>query len=261
MKFKGVKINYVFLKTAEARQNECILFLHGWGGGVVSFWGLSKFFSESNCLLLDFPPFGESDDLITPWTLDDYADAVFCLLNYLKIKKIKIISHSFGGRVAILLASNYNIDIEKLVLIDSAGMKPKFNICTKAKIVKYKILKSLGVKQENKGSKDYKALSPVMKQTFQNILRLHLEKYCPNIRVPTLIIFGEKDRDTPLYMAKRLNKLIKSSRLVVLKDCGHWSYVEKLDESQRIINCFFGVATSSYIDSCRNDKSPQINNP
>ena len=232
--FKNVKINYLVLGD----KGKWLVFLHGWGGSVESFLGVAKTFKNNRCLLIDFPPFGFSEEPQDVWDLKTYTDMVFSLLHNLNIKNPSIFAHSFGGRVAILLSSIYNIKVDKLVLVDSAGMKPRNFFWIKFKVAKYKFLKKLGLKQKNKGSQDYKSLSPIMKKTFSCVVNQYLEKFCSQIKAETLIVFGDNDKTTPLYMARRLNKLIKNSGLVVLKNANHFSYIDNFDEFLIIVHKF-----------------------
>lgn len=206
-----------------------LLFLHGWGGNSQSFLPLYPKFSKHRCLTIDFPPFGNSAEPNVSWSLNDYVKMVFALLKFLKIKKVKIISHSFGGRVAILLASNYNI-VEKLVLVDSAGIKPKKSFAVRFKIFKYKLFKKMGIQQKNSGSLDYKLLSENMKKTFVITVNQFLDNDCKKITCKTLIVFGKQDKETPIYMAKKLHKYIKNSQLLLLENAGHFSYLDKFSE-------------------------------
>ena len=76
-------------------------------------------------------------------------------------------------------------------------------------------------------SKDYLALNDIMKQSFIKIVNEHLDGYLSQIQVPTLIINGSLDKETPLYMAKKLNKNIKNSTLVVVQGAGHFCFIDK----------------------------------
>ena len=217
------KKSKVFYKTV-GNGNNIILFLHGWGGSIKSFEFVSKNLDDNYKLLfIDFPPFGKSEEPKIPYTIYDYENIVIKLLDKENVKKPIIVGHSFGGRVAILLASHGFA--EKIVLVDSAGLKPKRHINYYFKIYKYKLLKKMGIKT-NSGSKDYKSLTPICKKTFVNIVNTNLENYAKNIDVPTLIFWGEKDKETPMYMAKKLNKIIKNSELVIIKNAGHFSYLD-----------------------------------
>lgn len=224
--FKGKKIYYEI--TGET--GEWIVFLHGWGGSVNSFSGVIHKFENQKCLNLDFPPFGKSEEMTDIWELEDYVFMLKYLVDFLEIKKLKIIAHSFGGRVAIMFTSLYNDMVDRLILVGSAGIKPKKNLIVSFKIFKYKLFKKLGFKQKNKGSQDYKKLTDKMKKTFVNLVNRHLEKECKNITCPTLIIVGENDKETPVYMAKKLNSLIKNSGLITFKNAGHFAYLDNFNE-------------------------------
>lgn len=220
IEYKQTKINYVVIKKGE--QN--ILYLHGWGGSIKSFLHIAKRFNAKN-ILIDFPPFGESQEPKTIFTLQDYANIVYLILEKENIGNLSIISHSFGTRVAILLINNFNISVDKLVITGGAGIKSKNYIKKKYRKIKYKIIKIFN-KNAKIGSKDYISLSYIMKKTFSNIVNLNLENYAKNINTKTLLIYGNKDKETPLYMAKKFNKLIKNSKLIVYKNCGHFAYLQ-----------------------------------
>jgi len=234
--YNGVNIFYNIIGS----KGSWLLFLHGWGGNGQSFFPLYPKFSKHRCLSIDFPPFGNSAEPLISWDLNEYVKMVYALLKHLKIKKVKIISHSFGGRVAILLASNYNI-VERLVLVDTAGIKPRKSLIVRLKIFKYKLFKKLGIQQKNSGSIDYKLLSQNMKKTFVITVNQYLEKDCQKITCKTLIIFGKNDKETPVYMAKKLHKLIPDSQLVLLENAGHYSYLDKFNEFVAIVKKFFKI--------------------
>lgn len=204
-----------------------IVFLHGWGAGSETLFPLAKNFRNSRLIFIDFPPFSKSDEPTSPWTIFDYADLIKKILNKHKIKKIKIIAHSFGGRVAILLASQYNI-VESLVLISGAGLKMRKNLAQKFKIWRYKTLKKHGKIMKNAGSIEYQVLSQVMKQTFVNVVNQNLEDYAKKITCKTRLIYGKKDKATPPYMAKKMHKLIAGSELCFVKNAGHFVWLDNM---------------------------------
>lgn len=198
------------------------LLLHGWGGDLNSFRGLENYLvaQKFSVLTLDFPGFGGSDAPSENFTLDSYAVIVEELLNNLHIDKVNIICHSFGGRVALLLTNRNPKLISKLVLVDVAGLKPKFSFVKWIKIHHYKMLKFLSNKKVIKtdlskfGSADYKALPPTLKNVFNNIVNTDLTYTLKSIKSPTLIIWGKSDKSTPPYMAKKLKKRILDSEII-----------------------------------------------
>ena len=227
--YKNININYKVIGNGKTQ----IVFLHGWGGSIASFEYICNYLPDTTCLIIDFPPFGESQEPRQPFTIFDYAELTLEIMRENDFVKPIIVGHSFGGRVAIILAcGNFT---SKLVLTASAGLKPKRSLKYYFKVVKNKICKKIGLKIS--GSKDYNALSPIMKKTFVNIVTTFLEKYAINITVPTLLFWGKKDKETPKYMAKRFNKLIKPSHLVLVKG-GHFAYIEQSNTFVHVLKYF-----------------------
>ncbi len=233
-KFQGIA---VFYKISGSRARPVNIFLHGWGQSGECFAGAISACEGFCNISVDFPPFGKSEEP-KDWTIFTYADMLISLCEALKIKKCNIIGHSFGGRVAILAASKKSELVNNLILVGSAGMKPKRKFRYYIRVFKYKLSKFFGRKSKNSGSKDYNALSDNMKKTFVSIVSTHLERYCRDISAPTLIVFGENDTETPIYMAKRLKKLIKNSSLHILPHAGHFCFQERQMQFNRLLTDF-----------------------
>lgn len=177
------------------------------------------------CIYIDLYGFGESD-IAHAVSLNDYADGVKEVLDYLGIEKPILVGHSFGGRVAMRLISN-GVVAQGLVLVDSAGLKPKKTLKYCLRKLNYKIKKGLKMDISKCGSSDYKVLSDRMKITFKAIVNEYQDNELNNITCPTLILWGKNDNQTPKYMAKRLKKGIKNSVLIYL-DGGHFAYIEDI---------------------------------
>ena len=190
-------------------------------------------------LQIDFSGFGKSPEPDKNYTIYDYANEVIEVLDYYKIDTFSVVGHSFGGRVALIL--NTKRAVQNIVLVDSAGLKYKNNLLTKLKIINYKIVKNLvRIKFLNEsslkkyGSEDYKNLSNNMKQVFCNVVNENLKDFACKVFCPTLIVWGDKDKTTPLYMAKNFKKYIKNSKIAVLKG-GHFAYLENLFEFNNLL--------------------------
>jgi len=217
-----------------------VVFLHGWGGNLDSFSYFAKNLALSGCRALNiaFAGHGESGPPDGAWGIADYCKPLLELLDTLNIKKISIVGHSFGGRAGIWLSANYPDLVEKLVLADSAGLKPKRGLRYKYKVRKYKRAKAKGKDTSKYGSADYQNLPDSIKASFVKIVNEDLTPLLPKITAPTLIVWGTKDKDTPMYMAKKLQKGIKDSRLVKLKGAGHWGYAERPEAFLPILKSF-----------------------
>lgn len=173
--------------------------------------------------------FGENYNMPYPYSLNDYVKQLKDYIEKNNLVKPNIIAHSFGGRVALKTAYLYPNLLGKIVLCDSAGIKPKFNLIKMVKKWLFKLLKPiLSDKLKSKFySSDYNALSPVMKQSFIKIVNEHLDYTLDKIDNRCLIVFGKKDKETPIYMAEKLYKGLKNSQKLIIDGAGHFPFLEK----------------------------------
>ena len=238
----GLNIAYRYKK---GESDKTVLLLHGWGGNLNSFRALEQDLIQANysVVTLDFPGFGGSDLPNEDWTLDDYVKVVEELINVEQLQNVCVVAHSFGGRVAIKLCATKQNMVQKLVLVDSAGIKPKFSLKKCIKIWHYKLVKKLvkaKILKKNLskyGSEDYKAMPKELKSVFNKIVNTNLNQDSKKIVIPTLLIWGKDDKDTPLYMAKKLNKNIKDSAIITLNG-GHFAYLNNTNKFSVIIKSF-----------------------
>lgn len=234
------------------QKEKVILILPGWGNTRKTFtYLINKLQENFTIYIIDYPGFGNSPFPSKDLTIYDYTNIIRDFMYDKKIINPIIIAHSFGGRIATLLAGYYKEEIDKLILIDSAGIKrkKKVKIWIKEKI--YKLLKQikkiLPKKSKEKyhkallqifGSADYKSLPPNMTKTFQNVIKEDLKAFLNYIEPETLILWGEKDCDTPLKDAKLTKKKVKNSGLVIYPKATHFSYLEYPDLTYKIIENF-----------------------
>ena len=224
----------VFYKVSRKKDKPFLVLLHGWQGNSTNFQNLTNLKSKFSTLEIDFPPFGKSKEP-KGWNVFSYANMVISLCEHLKIKNAHFLGHSFGGRICILVGIIKPELISKIVLVDGAGMKTKRKASFYLKKTRYTMLKILGRDTSNIGSSDYLALSPEMRKTFSSIVSTTLEEYACKLKQETLIVFGENDKETPVYMAKKLNKCIKNSSLYIMKNCGHFCFLEKPYEFCKVV--------------------------
>lgn len=185
--------------------------------------------------------------------LDDYVKSVLDIINFYKMTDIVLIGHSFGGRVAIKIAGKYGYLLRKLILVDSAGVLPRRTIKYRCRILRHKILSLLKI-EHSAGSSDYQKLDNNGKQTFKNIVNEDLSGLAAKITVPTLLFWGSKDKETAIYMAKRLKKLIYNSCLVIFKGAGHYSYLDAPNMFYKLVLIFlseggYGMVISDSFDN------------
>ncbi len=255
MIFQGKKISFYYEK--QGYQKNTIVILPGWGNTRNTFYYFINNLKEKYTIyILDYPGFGKSPVPKKELTIDDYAEEIKEWFLKEKIENPIIIAHSFGGRIVSLLTTTYQIHAKKILLIDVAGIKrrKKLKIFLKEKI--YKLLKLLikrfpkkyQKKQLKKlaeffSSSDYRNLPTSMKKTFQNIIQKDLRNQYQEIKSDVLILWGEKDFDTPLKDAFLLKKIIKDSECIVYKNASHYSYLENPYLTLKIIEAFLKEKT------------------
>ena len=234
---KNLDINYI-----QYGEGKDIILLHGWGQNIEMMKPLGDNFSDKyRITILDLPGFGESDEPKNTWTIDDYELMLEDFIKELKIKKPIIIGHSFGGRLAIIYSARN--PIEKLVLFGSPCIRIQEALPLNVRILK-SLKKLPGMNKIGEymkqyiGSRDYKAASPVMRQTLVEVVNEDLSKYAKEIEEPTLLIWGQNDTEAPVAEAKELEKIMIDAALIILPGT-HYAYLENLAQVVNILNSFF----------------------
>ena len=233
-----------------------IVILQGWGTTASLYESLIRILSGNfRVVAPDFPGFGESTEPSFAYDTADYADFVLAFLKKLDVTEASFIGHSHGGRVLLEMASRESlpVDIQKLVLIDSAGLIAKKSFSQRARIRTYKCFKkfllikpvknlfptALSSLQKTFGSADYASSSPLMRQSMVKLVNTDYKDRLSLVRVPTLLIWGEKDDATPLYQAKIMEKAIPDCGLVTVPGAGHFSFIDNPVLTERVLRSFF----------------------
>lgn len=247
----GLKINYI-----EKGQGEPILMLHGWGSSVVPFNGIINLLSiKYRVVALDFPGCGQSETMKEAWNVEDYCNLVLKFCKATDINNPILIGHSHGGRVIMKLVGEKLINPPKVILLDSAGLIPKKSLKTKMRIYTYKFIKNflslpvirnfsgtlLERAKSHFGSSDYKAAPEVLRKTMVNVVNTDLRHLLPAFLCPTLLIWGENDTATPLRDAKIIESMIKDCGLCVIKNAGHFAFLDNPVQTAAILKSFLKI--------------------
>ena len=228
---QGILTNYQVLGK-DNKDN--LLILHGWGQDSENWLNVAEELSKSyKVVLLDLPGFGSSNRPDDIFDTKDYSNFVNDFIEWIKIKNITLVGHSFGGKISIYLASQ-NPNIRRLFLISPSGIQKK-NIYVRFKIVLIRTFRTLLFwlpKQIKErfilffGSKDYKNAGN-MREILKKVTNDDVLQQAQNISIPTYIFWGEKDSEIPVSYSKVLKKIIKGSILRILWGVGHSPNLEK----------------------------------
>ena len=240
MNIDGININYIQYGNKEGKN---IILLHGWGQNIEMMdpigKGLEKEFYITN---IDLPGHGKSEEPKRVYTIYDYYEVVKKLLNKLNIDNPILIGHSFGGRVSIVYSAKEKT--EKLVLLGAPFKKSTKSDSLKVKTLKFlkkvPIINKLAPYMKTKiGSRDYKSATPIMRDILVNTVNEDLEKYLKEINVPTLLIWGTKDNEASIEDARYAESIMKDAGLVVYEGCSHYAYLERINQTVKVLKEFF----------------------
>jgi pimeloyl-ACP methyl ester carboxylesterase len=252
---KTITINGIEIAERVEGEGSPVLLLHGWGANIGLVWPLAEALIRHGyrCYALDMPGFGKSPEPPQAWTVYDYAKLVVAYMDAHQLENVYLFGHSFGGRLALILGAEHSARIKKMALSDAAGIRPKTEFWPSFRLKSYKairdVMNKIGLKSLSEtlraaynkryGSADYQAVSGVMRQTMVNVVNEDLLSYAARVKSPTLLFWGSKDEDTPLWMGQTLEKTIPDAGLIVHEGAGHYAYLGRLAETVRVMDFFF----------------------
>jgi pimeloyl-ACP methyl ester carboxylesterase len=221
----------------EHTNNNAVIFLHGWRSSAYIWEKLLKHFyiNDTPFYFIDLPGFGKSENPSSPFSTHNYAEIITEFIKSLNLTKPTLVGHSFGGRIAIMISITHPDLIKNLVLINSAGIvrktikkklirliafltKPLFSLPFMLKI-KTQIYSLLG-------ADDYLS-TPELRPTLKIVTQEDLSPLLYKILCPTHIIWGDNDLDTPIRDAYTMKNSIQNSTLSIIKEAGHFSFLDK----------------------------------
>ena len=238
----------VYEKTG---QGAPLILMHGWGCNHTTVASIAAVAAASHTVYsVDFPGFGDSPEPPAVWGVEEYTRLIEKMAERLGLEAPVLVGHSFGGRVGLLMASRRRVS--KLILVDGAGLKPRRPLKYYWKVYSFKAMKRLmqlvfgreraaekiELQRARRGSADYQAASPRMRAILSKVVNKDLTPVVPSIKAPTLLIWGEEDTATPMYMARKLEQLIPDAGLVSFPGCGHYSFLDNPRQFAAVLKSF-----------------------
>ncbi|MBC7811917.1 MAG: alpha/beta hydrolase [Burkholderiales bacterium] len=231
-----------------------LLALHGWGANSSLVMPLAEKLAPLGYRVYvpDLPGFGESDLPPAAWSVNDYVKFVLAYMDAHELERAHLFGHSFGGRLGLVLGAEHSPRFIKMVLADSAGIRGQASLIGRVRQTTYRAARSglqalrlnsladdLGSWYRDRyASNDYKNAGP-LRETFVKVVNEDLLPYAARVSVSTLLLWGDQDMDTPLWHGQLLEKTIPDAGLVVFEGAGHYSYLDRLHDSVRIVDHFF----------------------
>lgn len=230
-----------------------VLLLHGWGGSIESFEPVFQALSPAfDTVAIDFPGHGQSSLPPVPWNVSDFLSLTIGVMDALGLKQPHIVAHSFGGRVTIKLAAEHPDRAGKLLFTAGAGVASKTTLVKSLKRTAAAVAHGLeavpgaagwigGLKRRMKphlGSRDYLNAGE-LRETLIRVVAEDLTPYLGRIRSKCLLVWGDQDQETPLYMGETMKANLRDSELVVFPGAGHFPYLDQSNKFNLLALKFF----------------------
>ncbi len=231
----GTRIRYI--EAGADHPGLPVVLLHGYQAGG-DYWYphlLPALCAERRVIAPDIPGFGYSGRLPS-YNLSAFAKIINAFLDALGIEQTGLLGHSMGGQVAIATAAEQPARIRKLVLVDSAGLartEPRWQV--PIKMIADRSTFHVGIYPTMiRLSTRATALRPAL----QMLQSEFVDGYLPRLTMPTLIVWGSRDRIVPLEHGVFLVKQIPGARIAIIRGAGHMPFYQKPQEFNRIVLSF-----------------------
>lgn len=204
-----------------------IVILHGWGHSREHWAHFASMFHDVDVRTIDLPGFG-SEPLVSPeWGIPEYASWAQSKIESLKSKKVILIGHSFGGRIATCIASHNPEWLAQLVLI---GAPCLYMPSQKVRLLKRiaKVVKMLGLTSNplSLNSELTEADKKGMGEIYRRVVSYDQREELKKIHTRTLILRGIDDTYPSDEVCSTMHQLVQSSTYEVLPGVGHNIHLE-----------------------------------
>lgn len=260
----GIRIHY-----GDVGSGDPIVLLHGAGPGADA-WGnfrhnVDDLATRHRLLLVDLPRFGRSDKVRTDRPrLDFLADAVAAFVDALEIERVHLIGNSLGGQAAMKLAIERPERVGKVVVIGSNAISrsalapmPTEGVRQIAayyqgdgpspermrRLLETLVFDTSRITDELVADRYAASIDPqtVAINRDGHWPRQSIDKDLGRLTNPTLIVWGQDDRASPIDAALQMLRIIPDARLHVFNRCGHWAQVEHAAEFNRLVLDFLAA--------------------
>jgi pimeloyl-ACP methyl ester carboxylesterase len=258
----GIRTNYLEAGSGD----ETVVLVHGSGPGVTSYanWRLVIPALAENFRVVapDMVGFGFSDrpDDVK-YSLDTWADQAVGLMDTLGIRKAHLVGNSFGGAIALRIATRHPDRVGKLVLMGSMGVPFEItegldavwgyepSVENMRKVLDYFTYDKSAIDDELARSRYEGSIQPGFQEAFSAMFPAPRQRWVEAMTIPdeelkklphrTLIVHGREDQVIPVSNSYYLEGVLENGDLIVYSHCGHWSMIERNADFNRHVRDFF----------------------
>lgn len=262
---RGIDVKGLHIEYLEGGKGNVLVLLHGFGANKDNWTRIGKYLTPYfRVIAPDLPGFGESGtDPDGDYTIGVQAERVKAFVQTLGLKSFHLGGNSMGGNIAGVYAARYPGDVKSLLLISPGGV---------ASSEKSEMVRLLTEGKPNplivKTVEDYERLMDfvfvkrpyiprpikrvlieeairhrplnfeIFKQLIKSVGVPPLEGLLKGLKVPTLIVWGEKDRVLHVSGAKILESVMPKAEARIMDNVGHVPMIEKPEETARLYLSF-----------------------
>lgn len=237
-------------RYVEEGQGEPLVLLHGLFGAMSNFQGLIDHFRHTHKVVVPVLPLFDLDILHT--SVGGLAKFVHKFIETKGYDHVHLLGNSLGGHVALVHVLKHPERIKSLILTGSSGLFENGMGDTYPRRGDYEYIKK---KTEVTFYDPKTATKELVDEVFEitrnrlkvikiialakSAIRNNLGEELNNIKLPTLLIWGNNDTITPPFVAREFHRLIPNSELHFIDKCGHAPMMEQPEEFNVILDKFF----------------------
>lgn len=236
------KYNYI-----ETGEGPVIIILHGLMGGLSNFSDVTDFFSQNGYKIIipELPLYSMN---ILKTNVKSFANYLADFIEYKNLKDFILLGNSLGGHIALYYTKLYPNKAKSLIITGSSGLYESSLGSGYTKRSDYEVIKK---KAQDVFYDPEVATKELVDEVYETVndrnklvktlaiaksaIRHNMSEELPNIKTPTLLVWGENDLVTPPEVATEFKSLLPNSKLKWIKKCGHAPMMEHPKEFNRIL--------------------------
>ena len=238
-----VSVNGIHIDYQDYGEGEAIVFCHGAGGNLLSWWQQIPYFSVNyRCVTFSHRGFGHSYDAADGPGMDSFVDDLTALLDHLEIESAHLVAQSMGGRTALGFAVENTTRARSMVLADTTGGMGEPDV--------EQALTDWRAQQDSTRELAFRAVADGFRTRQPDLANLYVMvnrtnpprpdlsrvlsggprgSELENLKVPTLFVVGEEDEIIPPHVIEAASIHIPGSEVIRVPGCGHSVYFENPD--------------------------------
>lgn len=243
------------IRFIEAGQGPAVILLHGLGS-VKEIWSanIAALSAKYHVYAPDQIGFGHSDKPLLDYKIATFVDFLHGFMESQNLSKATLVGNSLGGWIAIDFAARHPEMVDKIVLVDSAGLpfgKPLTVDLNPASLENMRTLLESIFYDKKMASEEFvlQAFTNHVRNNDGYTIQRTLAGFAQNqfedaklssIHAPTLVVWGREDELISVSSGEKLRDGIPGAKLVVFEQCGHVPQLEKPADFNRALFDFLG---------------------